>query len=592
MDKLISSQAVHQVLRSYSDQYKAHKMWAFFAFVAPAIGNIFVFFVPPLVVARLINVYTQQGNISLGSTSMYIFAFTGFWLIGEALWRIGIYYLVQIESFGIHVLSQKAFRMLSDRDYDFYTNNFVGSLAKKATSFAKSFETFTDTLSFNIVSNIFPFIFALIVLWRYSPLIPLVLVLCLAIVIGIAIPIIRRRSLLVIERHDAASKVVGRLSDALTNMLTIKSFAKEKTEMSVYSTYTKDFSTKFKKAGDFQNLHFDIIISPLYVGTNVLGLLFAIFLADKFNLPPGDILVIFTYYALVTRIFWEINRIYRNIESSVSEASEFTEMFLSPPVVQDVLRAKNLKVNEGKIQFRNLNFTYSNDEKMRSFLYDFNLDIKGKQKIGLVGPSGSGKTTITRLLLRFINVQSGAILVDGQDISQVKQSSLREAIAYVPQEPLLFHRTLFENIAYGDETATEKDVIRAAKLAHAHEFISELPDGYQTLVGERGIKLSGGQRQRVAIARALLKKSRILILDEATSSLDSESEKYIQDGLEKLMQNRTALVIAHRLSTIKNMDRIIVLDQGKIIQDGSHDELIKQPGLYAKLWSHQSGEFL
>ena len=223
---------------------------------------------------------------------------------------------------------------------------------------------------------------------------------------------------------------------------------------------------------------------------------------------------------------------------------------------------------------------------------DFNLAIKSNQKVGLVGPSGGGKTTITKLLLRFIDLLSGKIEIDGQDIHAVTQASLRKAISYVQQEPLLFHRSLMENIAYGKTDATEAEVIEASKLAQADEFIRSLPQGYHTLVGERGVKLSGGQRQRVAIARAILKKSSILILDEATSSLDSESEKYIQAGLVELMKNKTALVIAHRLSTIKHLDRIVVLDQGKIVEDGTHDELISKGGLYAKLWGHQSGEFL
>ncbi len=220
------------------------------------------------------------------------------------------------------------------------------------------------------------------------------------------------------------------------------------------------------------------------------------------------------------------------------------------------------------------------------------MDIQGHERIGLVGPSGGGKTTITKLLLRFIDLQKGIITIDGQNISEVTQESLRRAIAYVPQDPLLFHRSLAENIAYSNEGATQEEVVRAAKLAHAHEFISELPRGYKTLVGERGIKLSGGQRQRVAIARALLKQSPILVLDEATSSLDSESERYIQEGLWELMKNKTALVIAHRLSTIKHLDRIVVVDQGKIVQEGTHERLVKEKGLYAKLWSLQSGEFL
>ncbi len=592
MKRLVQSPAIRQVLADYWQQYKTFPLWTAIAFLAPALGSICIFFAPPLIVARLINAYVAEGSLSFRTAGPFILLFAGIWYIGELLWRLGFYYLTKFKEEGIRRLSRLAFTRLTDRDYHFYTDHFVGSLTKKAAAFVRSFEIFTDTLNFSIFNNVFPILFAIVILWRYSPWIPLVLVVCIAIVIAVALPIIRRRSVLVAERHAASSAMVGRLADTLTNMPAVKSFAKEDRERRIYDTYVKDYATKFKRAADFQNLRFDMAVSPLYVGTNVVGLLLTIFLAERLQLAPGAMVVIFTYYAQITRIFWEVNRIYRDIESSVGEAAEFAELFLAEPLIQDVSGAKSLKVMEGAVAFTQVNFSYHGKPGKETFLRKFNLDIPANQKVGLVGPSGGGKTTITRLLLRFLDVQGGSITIDGQDISRVTQESLREAIAYVPQEPLLFHRTLFENIAYGNDRATKREVMQAAKIAHADEFIAKLPQGFDTLVGERGIKLSGGQRQRVAIARALLKKSTLLILDEATSSLDSESEKYIQDGLAKLMKNKTALVIAHRLSTIRNLDRIIVLDNGKIVQDGSHDELIRQPGLYAKLWSHQSGEFL
>ena len=592
--QIITRQAVNQVLSDYWRQYRTHSWIAIAAFFTPAIGSIFVFFVPPLIVAKIINIFIEQNEISLSTAGIYIALLGGSWLFGEILWRVGLHYLIKLEAKGINNLCKTAFQRLMERDYDFYANNFVGSLSKKAMAFSRSFEIFSDTMLFNITTNIFPILFAVVILWTYSPWIPLVLIFWIALTIIIALPIVRRRSKLVAMRHDAGSRMVGRLSDSLTNILAVKSFAKEKQESDIYGNYANDYADKYKKAADFQNLKFDTIISPIYVITNVTGLIAAVFFTQWLKLPAGVIVVVFSYYSLITRIFWEINKVYRHIESSISEASEFTQLLINPPLVQDAPDARQLQITNANIRFSQVDFKYNDgdqDEK-NLFLNKFNLDIKSRQKVGLVGSSGGGKTTIVKLLLRFIDLQSGEITIDGQDISKISQTSLRDAIAYVPQEPLLFHRSLFENISYGNEDASEADVVKAAKLAHADEFITKLPHGYQTLVGERGIKLSGGQRQRVAIARALLKKSPILLLDEATSSLDSESEKYIQESLLELMKNKTVLVIAHRLSTIKHLDRIIVLKEGKIIQDGAHNDLIKQPGLYADLWGHQSGEFL
>jgi ATP-binding cassette subfamily B protein len=592
-EKLITKKAVRQVLSDYWQIYKKNLWETGAGFLFPATGTVLVIFVPPLIIGKLINIFVEKNEISLALSGKYIALLGGLWMIGEIFWRIGLHFLIKIEAEGNRRLGKIAFERLMKRDYDFFANNFVGSLTKKASIFARSFEVFTDTLFFNVFNNIFPLIFVVVVLWRYSPWIPIILVSCLALVVAIGIPIIRRRSRLVAIRHDAGSKTVGRLSDSLTNALAVKSFAKEKEECRVYGEYIDDYSAKFKKAADYQNLNFEGVISPIYVITNIVGLLAAVFFGQKLNLQAGAVVVVFSYYSQVTRIFWEISRIYRNIESSISEAAEFTQLFVEEPKIKDAVNAKKLKISEAEIKFENANFGYGDDQsEEESFLSDFNLTIKGNQKVGLVGPSGGGKTTITKLLLRFADLQFGSIKIDCQNISEVTQESLREAIAYVPQEPLLFHRSLFENIAYGNEKAGHAEVVKAAKIAHADEFINQLPEGYETLVGERGIKLSGGQRQRIAIARALLKKSSILVLDEATSSLDSESEKYIQEGLLKLMKNKTALVIAHRLSTIKHLDRIIVLDQGRIVQDGTHEELIRQKGLYVKLWSHQSGEFL
>jgi ATP-binding cassette subfamily B protein len=254
-------------------------------------------------------------------------------------------------------------------------------------------------------------------------------------------------------------------------------------------------------------------------------------------------------------------------------------------------RSKNqLQVSAGQMSLEHIAFTHADSDVP---LFDnFNLAVRAGEKVGIVGVSGSGKTTLTKLLMRFADPTSGAITIDGTNIATVSQASLHDAIAYVPQEPLLFHRSVAENISYSKPGSSDADIRVAAKKAHADTFIKDLADGYDTLVGERGVKLSGGQRQRIAIARAILKDAPILVLDEATSALDSESEKLIQASLDSLMSDRTSVVIAHRLSTIAKLDRIIVLEHGEIVEDGSHDELLKNNGVYANLWKRQSGGFI
>jgi ATP-binding cassette subfamily B protein len=270
------------------------------------------------------------------------------------------------------------------------------------------------------------------------------------------------------------------------------------------------------------------------------------------------------------------------------DAEEMTAILTTPHEIQDAPGAKTLSVTQGKIQFDLVSFGY--DERL--IFKKFNLTIHPGEKVALIGPSGGGKTTIVKLLFRFFDINGGKITIDGQNIASVTQDSLRDGLALVPQEPILFHRSLYDNIAYARPSAKESEVYEAAKLAHAHEFIKAFPKGYETFVGERGVKLSGGERQRVAIARAILKNAPILVLDEATSSLDSESEMLIQDALHNLMSNRTTIVIAHRLSTIMQMDRIVVIDGGKVIEEGKHKELLKvKQGTYQKLWEIQAGGF-
>jgi ATP-binding cassette subfamily B protein len=307
-------------------------------------------------------------------------------------------------------------------------------------------------------------------------------------------------------------------------------------------------------------------------------------------LSVGDVVLIQSYFMLFLSALWSISKVLKSALQAFSDAKEMVEILDQEVEVQDIKGAKKLKVSQGEIIFQDTVFSYPNQKE--NVFNKFNLTIPAGQTVRLVGTSGAGKTTITKILLRFLDLDSGKILIDKQDISKITQDSLRNSISYVPQEPVLFHRSIYENIAYAKPGATEKEVLEAAKKAHVDEFVQTLERGYDTMVGERGVKLSGGQKQRVAIARAFLKNAPILVLDEATSALDSVSEELIQDALFKLMKNKTVIVVAHRLSTIQRLDRILVIEEGEIVEDGTHQELLqKKNGLYAGFWKKQTRIF-
>ncbi len=304
-------------------------------------------------------------------------------------------------------------------------------------------------------------------------------------------------------------------------------------------------------------------------------------------LTLGDFVLFQSYFLVIVNKLRDSDRIIRRFYSAFSDAKEMVDILNTPHEVQDSPKAKKLRTTKGVIEFSEVGFSYPG----RVVMDDFSLLIASREKVAFVGSSGAGKSTVVKLLLRFYDPQEGFIAIDGQPIAGVTQDSLHEQLSFVPQEPVLFHRTLMENIRYGRRTASDREVIEAAKKAHCHEFIRSLPEGYETYVGERGVKLSGGERQRIAIARAILKNAPILILDEATSSLDSESESLIQDALETLMRNKTVIAIAHRLSTIMRMDRIVVVEGGKVSAEGTHDQLLRKAGIYKKLWQIQAEGF-
>jgi ATP-binding cassette subfamily B protein len=427
-------------------------------------------------------------------------------------------------------------------------------------------------------------------LWRYSPLLILTLLGMLVATFAIIYPLILRRRRLVDIREAASNRLAGHVADSISNAEAVRAFAREPEEAMIHARNVNDFGAKTLASWDYQNLRVDTLTSPMYVLTNTLGLILALATSRGTGADLEAVFITFSYYSATTRVMWAFNRIYRNLESSLTDAAQFAELLLDPPAVVDVGTPETFAPIHFGVALKRVDFRYSPGQAL--LFEDFSLSIGPGSKVGLVGRSGGGKTTLTRLLMRFVDIERGEIVIGNQRIDRVPQAALRKVIGYVPQDPSMFHRTIAENIRIGRPEASDAEVRRAALLAHAAEFIESLPAGYQTLVGERGVKLSGGQRQRVAIARAILKNAPILILDEATSSLDSESEALIQDALWTLMANRTAIVIAHRLSTIRRMDELIVLERGRIVEHGTHDVLLARGGTYASLWAHQSGGFL
>src|SRR3989344_2164305 len=581
--------AIKMVLRHYFKCMRANWKIILPALLLPGLGSIFVLYVPPLFIAKILGQYSSSGIVN-DQIWEYVAWLAGAWLFGELLWRIGIYFLIKAEASGVRQLYLKAMDYLLAKDIAFFNNHFAGSLTKKTIGYAKNYETFLDIFAFNISPNLLPLFFVLVVLWKFSPWLDLILLGLTASTLLIIIPLIRRRQRLVAAREVASNIVAGYIADTISNMQVVRAFSQEPSEVANHKKNVKDYITKMEKAWHYQNSRIEMTISPLYVLTNMVGLIFALFIGQQ-GFSVEAVFLTFSYFASFTRVMWEFNRVYRNMENGITDAAQFTDLLLEEPRIYDPPKPQKFKLGKGEVNFKDIRFRYHDAEGEHLFNH-FNLHIKPGEKIGLVGRSGSGKTTITRLLMRFMDMDEGAILIDGQNISKVRQADFRGKIAYVPQESVLFHRSLADNIRYGKLDASDKAVRNAAKLAYAAEFIEKLPKGYETLVGERGVKLSGGQRQRVAIARAMLKDAPILVLDEATSSLDSESEKYIQEALWKLMKNCTTIVVAHRLSTIHKMDRIVVLDNGKMVEEGTHKELLAKNGVYAGLWAHQSGGFL
>jgi len=510
-------------------------------------------------------------------------------IIGAALNFIGFQAMANHESYVLAHLREETFSELMQKDHQFFSNQKIGAMTSRYIDFVRNHITIQDLFIIRTLGFLFTVGSGVLILALQSWVMAVIVIGLITLLILEIRWSTKLRAPWRHERKTLVSEIHGTVADALTNNLIVRSFAGEKREINHLKSYTGRFTKIYKKDIGFVTAEGSTRVA-LMVIVQIIAIAAAASMVSQNTLSLAGAIFMLAYMQRIGSQLFILGDIIYGYDQALLDSQPMTEMLLSENLVKDGVNAKKLAISSPTISFENVAYTYPDGKE--SVLTNIDTFIPAGQKIGMVGHSGAGKSTITQLLLRFSDVTNGFIKIDGQDIRTVTQTSLREHIAYVPQEPMLFHRSLRENVAYGKPNATNAEVRQAAKQANALEFIEKLPHGFDTLVGERGIKLSGGQRQRIAIARAILKDAPILILDEATSALDSESEKLIQDALQKLMKGRTSIVIAHRLSTIAKLDRIIVLDNGKIVEDGTHADLLKRNGTYAKLWKHQSGGFI
>ena len=529
----------------------------------------------------------SSGDEALVKSSLWVAAGVG--LIGVLFNIIGFQTMIRHEAHVRQKLSDETFKTIINKDLTFFVNQKVGALTSRFIDFIRSATSLQDLLIIRTLGFIISVGVGLVIVALHSLVLAVVIVFLIVTLIVQVKWSLKKRAPLRKERKELIGEIHGSVADAVTNNLIVKTFAQEQSETDTLSKKQKRFRDVYIR--DFSFMTYEGSARVFIMTIVQIG---AIALCAYLTLG-GDMdvaIAIFTlaYLQRIASQLFTLGEMLNGYDQIFLDAAPMTEMITTPLAVSDSPNAKALTTQAPTISFNNASYHYKDGDK--NVIDNLSLTIPTGQKVGLVGHSGAGKTTITHLLLRFADITDGNITISGQDLRAITQKSLREHIAYVPQEPLLFHRTLRDNIAYGKPDATDTEIKQAAKQANALDFIEQLPDGFDTEVGERGVKLSGGQRQRIAIARAILKDAPILILDEATSALDSESEQLIQGSLEKLMKNRTSIVIAHRLSTIAKLDRIIVLDKGVIAEDGTHQELLEKKGIYANLWTHQSGGFI
>lgn len=582
-----------RTLHYYWQEVKKYKWYSLGMIISTPIVVFIRAILAPLIFADLI----EKASLGLPAEEMLSVAaveIIGFFVLyvlnKVVLEELRLYWCWKMEVLAMYDLAVNCFTVVNDQSMQFHNDRFSGSLVSQTNKFVWAFERLVDTVIWDLWPTLAYIGMVIIVLAPQVPWFAVGIVGFVALYALVSGLSFKKIAYLSDNAAAAETKQTGQLADSISNIISVKSYAHEAHERHRYA----DFSRATLDA-NYKQMHAtvkrDLQFNGVQIGITALILTFLVFGREWLGISIATLVLIVNYAQTIQGELWNINSIFKNINRVFGDAHEMTMILDMVDDVVDAPDAKVLDLQEAAVKFDHIDFKHKDAKE--AIFKDFTLEVKPGERIGLVGVSGSGKTTLTKLLLRFADVSAGQITISGQDIRKITQQSLRENIAYVPQETSLFHRSIAENIAYGKLDATRDEIEHAAKLANAHEFIKDLPEGYNTLVGERGIKLSGGQRQRIAIARAILKDAPILVLDEATSALDSESEALIQDALNTLMQGRTSIVIAHRLSTVASLDRIVVLEDGKIVEQGTHHQLLgRSHGVYNHLWSRQSGAFM
>lgn len=565
--------------------------WGFFiiflAALSWSVNDLFF----PFFIKMIVNILeTYHGAVAhiYSALAKPIILIAVFWLVTEFWLRMqGIAMIYTLPRFRANIRS-KVYNYVKHHSHAYFANHFAGSIAKKIAELPTSCQSIVEVLSFSFIPTIAGILIALVLMYLTQPIFAAILVVWFSLHIAITLVFMRTSNMKWEIHSESSSNLSGKIVDSFMNILNVRLFARGDYESKYLQRFQRDEMVKAQSA------MWQIEIMRLCQGLAGFVMIFSMILMLVHGWSQGWV-TLGDFAQIGMQSFWLLGMVwYMSYQMTVFSRevgmiSNSLSLITKGHDIVDALDAKSLNVPEGEIRFENVTFSYHHKQKVFNNL---SVTIKAGQKVGLVGSSGSGKTTFVNLILRFYDLESGRILIDGQDISKVTQDSLRDQISMIPQDPSLFHRSVMENIRYGRLDATDAEVVTAAELANCEEFIEKLPEKFNAMVGERGVKLSGGQRQRVAIARAILKNAPILILDEATSALDSATESLIQEGLHHVMQDGTNIVVAHRLSTLADMDRILVFHKGEIVEDGTHEDLLNAGGHFANLWNMQTNGYL